>query len=105
MDGGLDLLVHVVAHHVAADAELLGVGDFHRGVEAAPEDHARGKAADHQEAEAVVGARPGDRAPIADRQVPHYFLFFLIMVSTSRKRFFTAGSTPSICTTWHCSQK
>ena len=53
--------IDVVAHLVAAGAELLGVGGFQRGVEAAPEDHAGDEAAERQEGEAEVPAWPGRR--------------------------------------------
>src|SRR5829696_3870930 len=50
--GVLQLLEYVVAHFVARGAELLGVGDFKRGVEGAPEQDAADEAAEREEAEA-----------------------------------------------------
>jgi hypothetical protein len=41
--------VNIVLHLVARDAEFQGVGRFHRGVEAAPEDNA-GDTANHENA-------------------------------------------------------
>ena len=57
MHGARQLLIHVAAHLVAGDAERLGVGGFHRGVEAAPEHHAAREAAQREKAQAEVPAR------------------------------------------------
>ena len=59
---GLQFLEHVVVHLVAAGAELLGIGELQRGVEAAPEDHAGDEAGEHQDAEAEHRARPAQHA-------------------------------------------
>ena len=47
VDGVAVLLEHVVLHLVTAGAEGLGVGCFHGGVEATPENHATEEA--HQQ--------------------------------------------------------
>ena len=60
----------LVVHLVAGGAELLGVGDFQRRVEAAPEDHAGDEAAERQEAEAErARRREGLADPIAQPRV------------------------------------
>ena len=90
--------------------------DLHRGVEGAPEDDAADEAADRQEAEAEMHARPADDRPVAPAGVaimaasPCYFL------SARRRRLaFATASTSSeavahqrldgSCATWHCLQK
>ena len=65
VDGVLVFLVDVVAHLVAADAERLGVGRLHHGVEAAPENDAGGETAEHQDQEGILGAGPPQCAPEA----------------------------------------
>ena len=65
----LQLREHVVAHLVAAGAEFLGVGQFQRGVEAAPEDHAGDEAGEHQHAEPEHRARPAQHVPQFEREV------------------------------------
>ncbi len=64
------LLIDVVVHFVAGGAELLGVGDFESGVEAAPEDNAADKAAQCQKAEAQMRARAADDPPEPDDDAP-----------------------------------
>ena len=70
MDRGLQLREHVVAHLVAAGAEFLGVGQFQRGVEAAPEHHAGHEAREHQHAEPEHRARPPQHVPQFDDKRP-----------------------------------
>src|SRR6185436_15753318 len=65
VDGVLELRERVVAHLVAAGAEGLGIGEFHGGVEAAPEDDAADEPAHREEAQAEVRARPADDFPVA----------------------------------------
>src|SRR5262245_7516683 len=68
VDGALVLLVHRVAHLVAAGAELQGVRRFHGGVEAAPEDDPGEKAAAGQRQQRVAGARHAQDPPKAAKQ-------------------------------------
>ena len=56
VDGVAVFLVDGVAHLVTADAELLGVGEFHAPVEPTPEEHAASEARDQQATQ-----RPADR--------------------------------------------
>src|SRR5688572_33457598 len=65
--------IDVLAHLMARDTELLGVGDFERGVEAAPEHHARNESADGEESQAEMNARPAEDEPglADDSPAPH----------------------------------
>ena len=65
VNGALQLRINVVAHFVAAGAELLGIGRFHRRVEAAPEQDARNEGNDHHEAQAQVHGRAAQDAPVS----------------------------------------
>ena len=117
VDGGLQLPIHVVAHLVAAGAELLGVGDFERGVEAAPEHDAGDEAAERQEAEAEVAAGPAERcarsADAAEHRRRRAVIVVLRRVSVRRldarrcprSVFVDRAASPSVCGTWHCVQK
>ncbi len=67
VDGRLQLLKDVVAHLVAADAELFGVGDFHRSIEASPEHDPRQKPTDGQEPEAERPARRREDCPVLEQ--------------------------------------
>ncbi len=49
MERALQLLIHVVTHLMAAGAEFLGIGDFQRRIEPAPEHHAAEEAAQRQQ--------------------------------------------------------
>src|SRR5438270_896847 len=55
---------------VTAGAELLGVGQFERGVEAAPEDHASDKARDHEHAETEDRTRPEQHVDQLKHEIP-----------------------------------
>jgi hypothetical protein len=48
VNGRFQFREHIVAHLVAAGAELLAVGQFQRGVEPAPENHAGKEPREHQ---------------------------------------------------------
>ena len=61
MDGALQLLIYVVVHLVAADAELLRIGEFKRGVEGAPEQHAADESAKSQKAETEMRSWGGSQ--------------------------------------------
>ncbi len=58
VDGVLIFLVYVVVHFMARDTELLRVGPFHDGVEAAPEQDAREEADHEQRQHSALSARP-----------------------------------------------
>src|SRR5690606_30206154 len=112
-DRRLEFGEHIVVHLVAAGAELFGVGCLHRGVEPAPEDDPGDKAAERQEAEAVMDARTAERVPIGfepapdlgpDRAKPAALHCVSPSTSMPRKRFSTSGCA-SVCTTWHWTQK
>src|SRR5690606_26133030 len=112
VDGGLEFLVDVVTHLVAADAELLGVGDLQGGVEAAPEHDAGDEPAQGQEAQAEVdagraqGAPPGFQPPSRAPPPAHWrcSISCRSRVSMSTNSLATSG-VASVCTTWHCMQK
>ena len=63
VDRGLELLEDVVTHLMATGAEGLSIGQFHCGVEAAPEDDAGQKPADGEKAQAEIGTRPVEHGP------------------------------------------
>src|SRR3546814_17103884 len=54
------LLIDVVAHLVATDAEAFGVGEPQRGVESAPENHAAAKSAEGEEYQDTVEGGPAE---------------------------------------------
>ncbi|MNT24483.1 hypothetical protein D3C72_1599570 [compost metagenome] len=65
VDGALQFRIDVVAHFMAAGAELFGVGELHRGVEGAPEQDAADEAAYRQKAQAEMHAGAADDVPVA----------------------------------------
>ena len=56
MDRAGQLLVNVIAHLMAGNAELFGVCQFECGIEGTPKHDTADKAADGQEAQAEVDA-------------------------------------------------
>src|SRR4051794_34878404 len=120
MDRRFQLGEHVVAHFVTAGTEFLRVGDLQRGVEPAPEDHARHETGEHEYPEAEHGARPAQHIPqIAcevEKTAPPPRRCFCYRhrrspgcvressASMSTKSLST-GAFVSCCGTWHCVQK
>ncbi|MNH46659.1 hypothetical protein D3C79_1095370 [compost metagenome] len=68
MNGFLQFDVDVVAHLMARDAELLGIGRFQRRVETAPEDHPGNEPPKCQKAQAVMDAGSTQNGPIVFEQ-------------------------------------
>src|SRR6516162_1996964 len=110
VDRRSQFLKHVIVHLVAARAKFFGVGQFECRVEGAPEDHACGKAREHQNAEPEHRARADQYDPEFAEKSPGpppkgwaRALFFehthrrppgaarLSMVSTSTKSLLTGG--------------
>src|SRR5215203_4757856 len=67
----LQLLISVVMHLVAADAEPFRVRQLQGGIEGAPEKDAADKAAKREKAKGKVGAGPADKPPEPDRKSLH----------------------------------
>jgi len=65
VDGALQLGEDVVAHFMATRTELLGVRDFHRGIESPPEQDARNEPANRQKPKAEVDAGAPYDGPVA----------------------------------------
>src|SRR5665647_275126 len=63
VDGFYVLLIHVIAHFMAADTESQLVGRFQPGVESAPEQDAGEEADDEQGEQRILGARPLQYSP------------------------------------------
>src|SRR5258705_612324 len=123
MDGRFQFREHIIAHLMAAGAELLGVGQFQRGVEAAPEHHTCNEPRKHQHPEPEHRTRPAQHIPQFDDETPCPYqrgparlcrvdrthrrppgAARLSMVSISTKSLVTGGVT-TFCGTWHSVQK
>src|SRR5690606_32627853 len=87
VDGLLVLRIDVVAHLVAGEAERLGVGGFHDGVEAAPEDHPDGEADQQQRAKGVVraGSLQEGEQPL-ERRRAYFRVFHGVVLGTPPRR-------------------
>src|SRR5262245_43903484 len=123
VDGGFQLLKHVVVHLVTGGAEFFRVGELKRGVEGAPEDDAGDEARHNQYAEPEHRARPPQHAPELECKIPdpdektraRFGAIHrahrrppgaarLSMVSMSTKSLLTGG-LEVLCGTWHSVQK
>src|SRR6478672_10693273 len=105
----LQLLEDVVAHFVAGGAELLGVGDFERGVEGAPEQHAANEPAEREKAQAQMRAGAAGDAPEPDQQLLEPLHrrahFFPGSTSSMSLNVFGTSGWASVCWTWQAVQK